>query len=94
MFSLIILSTIDEKLKSVKDTWAVSEKDKVTFLSLYIFRNTAVELHLICAKLQLVFFLNSFQIVIFNTFRNYMPMILKTKFLLFVVPSIFIVKSH
>lgn len=42
---------IDEKLKSVKDTWAVSEKDKVTFfLYLYIFRNTAVELNLICCS--------------------------------------------
>lgn len=45
MFSSIVLSMIDENLKSVKDTWAVSEKDKVTFLYLYIFRNTAVELN-------------------------------------------------
>lgn len=28
---------IDEKLKSVKDTWAVSEKDKVTFFYIYTF---------------------------------------------------------
>lgn len=36
MFSF--LSIIDETVKSVEDTWAVSEKDKV------MFRNTTVEL--------------------------------------------------
>lgn len=30
MFSLVILSIIDQIVKSVKNTWAVSEKDKVT----------------------------------------------------------------
>lgn len=31
MFSFVILSIIDHNVKSVKDTWAVSDKDKVTF---------------------------------------------------------------
>ncbi len=33
MFSLVILSIIDPNVKAVNETWAVSEKDKVTSFS-------------------------------------------------------------
>lgn len=32
MFSSVIVSIVDHNVKSVKNTWAVSEKDKVTFM--------------------------------------------------------------
>lgn len=44
MFSLVILSIIDQNVKSVKETWAISEKDKVTFNICTFLRYPTVEL--------------------------------------------------
>lgn len=52
---------IDHRVKSVKDTWTVSEKDKVPFIEMFIvliFRNSAVRVKYICV-LQFIKLLNN-----------------------------------